>query len=937
MLDARTTPIGTIFNQLVAKRLLLFGLILAGSEAFPAEKRLPIVVGPRADRLERLATEELAAWLGATDPILKTALHPPQPSIPVPTDAGGPITNRTCPGEGELETASSRFPIVDRVPSRGPAVLLGTLKSSPQLKTLIDPHDLERPGGYLVTTRRQGDRDLGIIAGADPRAVLHAVYALAEHLGHGFYLSYNASELAAARGEAPFDFAGWELRDAPLVGDRIVFDWHNFLSSCSTWNLPEWQHWIRQAARMRFTGIMVHAYGNNPMVQFTFRGQTKPVGYLTTTIKGRDWGTQHVNDVRRLVGAEGLFSGPVFGADAAMVAEKQRAAAAKSLMKQVFAYAKDHGVDVVFALDVDTESSNPPNVIQTLPAGARFTANGRTFADPDTPEGCAYYRAQVESLLNDYPQIDQLIVWFRTGRTPWRDLREKDFPERWKAEYREALAARPQAKGLKDSPSMFAIAKIVRAFRKALDGMGRGNVKLGIGTWNFGHMEAADAFMPREVAFLALDASIEFDTLEVQKQIRDIGAKRPVIPIVWAHHDDRTYIGRSYTPLADFGRKLQDAHAAGFGIIHWTTRPLDLYFKSLAQQTWQRTAKEPLAETCREMAARSFGPACRDSLGRYLLEWITTAPQFGRETSDRLIDRALDDPQGTIDRARRRLALLEGIATRGLSPSALERLEYYKGMERFIIEFFRNEVALQQSVALAGRGDAAGARQAIRSCRPEAVIDQYARASRQGGMTRGEMALVISMNLRWLPYFEGQRQALGLSPLRVNFQPTQHDPLAQGAGHRTFFMDEEKQLWLGLGEAEIKAPVTLLSGRPAKWWDAASTTVRDTGIAADQPLRFSLKTITGGRLPKGAYTVDVLLPRPADVGADGGVFDLVLGGSKASHVTDRIDLAETTGIQTAAPTRSYSLRVENGQLEVELRPVRGKAVVCGMVVRSVGS
>jgi hypothetical protein len=111
MLDARTTPIGTIFNQLVAKRLLLFGLILAGSEAFPAEKRLPIVVGPRADRLERLATEELAAWLGATDPKLKTALHPPNPPSP-----SRPTREVRLPIEPARERGSSRRrPVVSRL------------------------------------------------------------------------------------------------------------------------------------------------------------------------------------------------------------------------------------------------------------------------------------------------------------------------------------------------------------------------------------------------------------------------------------------------------------------------------------------------------------------------------------------------------------------------------------------------------------------------------------------------------------------------------------------------------------------------------------------------------------------------------------------------------------------------------------------------------
>ena len=109
------------------------------------------------------------------------------------------------------------------------------------------------------------------------------------------------------------------MNDAPIAGERLIFNWHNFLSGCSAWNLEDWQQWITQAERLRFNTIMVHAYGNNPMFSFSLNGETKPTGSLTNTRTGRDWGTENVLDVRKIVGGEGLFSGPVFGADASMV------------------------------------------------------------------------------------------------------------------------------------------------------------------------------------------------------------------------------------------------------------------------------------------------------------------------------------------------------------------------------------------------------------------------------------------------------------------------------------------------------------------------------------------------------------------------------------------------------------------------------------------
>jgi len=129
----------------------------------------------------------------------------------------------------------------------------------------------------------------------------HGVYRLLERLGCGFYLSFDT---LPCEPPAEFSFDRWAMSDAPLAPVRMVFNWHNFLSGCSTWNVEHWQRWIAQSQKMGYNGGMVHAYGNNPMAGFRFRGRDKPVGYLSSTRVGRDWSTNHVNDVRRLWGGE---------------------------------------------------------------------------------------------------------------------------------------------------------------------------------------------------------------------------------------------------------------------------------------------------------------------------------------------------------------------------------------------------------------------------------------------------------------------------------------------------------------------------------------------------------------------------------------------------------------------------------------------------------
>jgi len=69
--------------------------------------------------------------------------------------------------------------------------------------------------------------------------------------------------------------------------------------------------------------------------------------------------------------------------------------------------------------------------------------------------------------------------------------------------------------------------------------------------------------------------------------------------------------------------------------------------------------------------------------------------------------------------------------------------------------------------------------------------------------TKGEKGIVISLNLRWLPDYIDLRQRVGLGDIRINLQPTSYDPLSQGTGHYSYFIDSEGEMWKGLGGYEI--------------------------------------------------------------------------------------------------------------------------------------
>jgi hypothetical protein len=244
-------------------RMLIVGLFASAPTLCHSQTALVVTLSSNAQPAERTAADELLANLRRLYPAMNLSI-------------GEPVAGSASVFLGT--TADFPVSLLDQVKSR-----------------------LTEPDGYVVETTT-GEHPGAIIAGANPRATLYAVDALLDKLGFGFFLSYNTVPAPLPA----FNFDAWHLADSPIVATRTIFEWHNFLSGCSTWNLKQWQEWIEQSSRLRFNTIMVHAYGNNPMFSFTHNGVTKPTGYLADTAKGRDWGTEHVEDVRNIVGGQPL-------------------------------------------------------------------------------------------------------------------------------------------------------------------------------------------------------------------------------------------------------------------------------------------------------------------------------------------------------------------------------------------------------------------------------------------------------------------------------------------------------------------------------------------------------------------------------------------------------------------------------------------------------
>jgi hypothetical protein len=129
---------------------------------------------------------------------------------------------------------------------------------------------------------------------------------------------------------------------------------------------------------------------------------------------------------------------------------------------------------------------------------------------------------------------------------------------------------------------------------------------------------------------------------------------------------------------------------------------------------------------------------------------------------------------------------------------------------------------------------------------PEQSISLLSSLLQNSGSTRGEEAMIISLNLRWYPDFINQKQLARLEPISYNFQPTQHDRLAQAPGRYSFFVDDEGVFWQGLGEVEI-------SNAEARAVNTSSRKTNDQWISTDTSLVLSLKTWRGQPLTAGKY------------------------------------------------------------------------------------
>jgi len=346
----------------------------------------------------------------------------------------------------------------------------------------------------------------------------------------------------------------------------------------------------------------------------------------------------------------------------------------------------------------------------------------------------AFYKAQVEGLLSSYPMLTQIACW-RRGSSWFAGVSPEELPTEWKKQYDDHLAKNEVLRtiGKGELMSSFITSRLTLAYQQVLKDMGRSDVEITTGTWGAGFVVPTAVFLPEEIKLMPIDWNVRFNNSLVNDQKISANfqeyADRRVIPFLWSHHDDGQYIGRCYKPADELYSKLNKAAASGIGVFHWMNRPQDIYFKSFQRQVWARTVDEPCQDTCNKMAQDYWGSK---ELGPYIMDWLTDAPIFGRATAPNMHHRPWKEckfPEGTRANVIKRLGYLNSVDTGTMTSLQKGRLEYFKLLETFMMQFVDTQRHLDNAEKFLAEGKLPQAQDELRKGDPEQAVKTYTKLS----------------------------------------------------------------------------------------------------------------------------------------------------------------------------------------------------------------
>ena len=809
-----------------------------------------------------------------------------------------------------------QFTVSTKYPEQGATILLGTREDQPVLAELVSAEQLPAEEAFVADVV---DADAAYVCGATPRAVLYGVYQVLDRkYDYGFAMSFEAS--AAVR-PGPFSLEHWQLSDHPIVPERFLFAWFNYLEVNGTWSFEDWEQALRNGARLGLNQLFFHCYANDPLLHFEFRGHEKPVGWRNNSRKGRTYAVEHVWDVRNLIGGSEVFDGPVFGSEAAVVPDEERVEAARDLMRRVIQRAKDFGYHVIWGIDIDTKPTwDRQFIAKAVPEAARFSAGGRwnryEVVDPTAAAGRDFFRSMLQTYLDEMPGVDTYMLWVRRSQqTPVLGMTFDALPAAWQQDLRRQL---PEGSPMdsKQSPGIYYVNQVAECWRSILDEAGHADKGIGFGSWSWQLSEKflpANVLMAPEVSFLIVDYMNAFGRSKTFNEVvRTIAEKRVVGPLLRNKNDDGGYFGKPASPQQNLAETLAQTGAQRIGTYSYMPRPSDLYTITVARQLWESTQNEGLDEVIADAAQDWFGEEAAPLMREYLTEWMDSSPIIGRTSGDHFQE---DISQKWLDRhlqsTPERIAMLERVDLNAMPPPARNRWSYFRNLEEFMLKYHQAQRGFQNNETAV-----------LQSQLPEEAIARYVDAVTSHDLNPGEKGLLIGLHTRWLSWIVAKRQAYGFEATRINFQPTNHDPHARKPGKRTFFSDDSQKLWAGLGQKETGYRVEM--DRPDG--ETALEVVCGIYLESEKPITLELGNVRNEpELGSGLYRVTLYLPGH-------------LSGREMTVQMEGQDMGNIT-VGSSGPVQAEQfdpILIDDGVLNLTLTPTKGKAVIGGIFMEPVG-
>lgn len=619
----------------------------------------------------------------------------------------------------------TEFPLLASLPERGNFIVIGARCSVPFLADWVQPGEIAAKGSFVVKNISWQCRKVGIICGGNSKAAMDGVFRFVEaKLGVAFYFNETVMENAA---KGPFDFTLWDHSDRPLFEVRGMNPWHSFYGSPTTMNFDEWKDYIARIARTGINWLNIHTYEHYAVRQFEFNGIKNLSQDPTSTRHGHEWSTRNIWDMRLLPRGGWLFKHPVHGSDSCLEATKEeRIAREKQLYREFIDFARnEYGILTYETLDMDNfgKGAVDQKQIKTLPESDRFhVANEdgnwppgeRWYPNTDTPGGFAFIKAQVRQVVEDRPGLGGLAAFWRgqINRNSL-DVRPRELPPAWREEMEKGHEDCPAVAAWSQRCYQFVMCKIARAFSRALDELGRTDMRRGFGWWSTIDTDGVDAirhaniFCPPELDFLSgnhiQQAGIGYDYENYRKAVAD--STRWFLPITYLQEDVSHIIGGTGVWQVDefFSSKGQAMGIAGAFMSHFATRPTDLKQKHWSNNFWQATADESRAASEIRFVGDILG---RNNASEEATMWahkVSHCEGFGELCCNMFYDSfhfyplcgwSREENRRLVEPYDRLVELGRGLLSRNMSPEARARVEYYNRYFYFAKRMLETSFAL---------------------------------------------------------------------------------------------------------------------------------------------------------------------------------------------------------------------------------------------------